>query len=112
LTIGKNQVINYTHPDPRYRVQIDIGVDISSDLQVVREVITRAVRSVEGVLVDRPIEILFIEYDELKVGLRVLWWIESYTVSKQAIDQVNQAIYLALNEAGVEKPSSTMTNKI
>jgi MscS family membrane protein len=80
LTIGKNQVINYTHPDPRYRVQIDIGVDISSDLRVVREVITRAVRSVEGVLVDRPIEILFIEYDELKVGLRVLWWIESYTV--------------------------------
>jgi len=112
LTIGRNQVINYTHPDPRYRVQIDIGVDISSDLRVVRDVITRAVRSVEGVLVDRPVEILFIEYDELKVGLRVCWWIASYAVAKQALDQVNQAIYLALKAAGIEKPSSTPTNKI
>ena len=109
-TISRNQVINYTYPDPRYRVQIDIGVTNSSDLRMVRDVITRAVRSVEGVLVDRPVEILFIEYDELKVGLRVCWWIASYADSKQALDNINQAIYLALKAAGIEKPSSTPTN--
>jgi MscS family membrane protein len=110
--ISKNQVINYTYPDPRYRVQMDIGVTDGSDLRVVRDVITQAVRSVEGVLVDRPVEILFMAFDELKISLRVCWWIESYTDSKQELDLANQAIYLALKEAGIEKPSSTMANKI
>ena len=108
--IGKNQVINYTYPDPRYRLQIDIGVIDGSDLRVVRDVITQAVRSVEGVLVDKPVEILFIEYNELKMSLRVCWWIASYADTKQALDQVNHAIYLALKAAGIEKPSSTPTN--
>jgi MscS family membrane protein len=108
-SISKNQVINYTFPDPRYRVQIDIGVIFGSDLRVVREVITQAVRSVEGVLADKPVDVLFMEFTELKMILRVRWWIESYTDSRREFDKVNEAIYLALKEAKIEMPSSTTT---
>lgn len=109
LNISKNQVINYTFPDPRYRAQIDIGVSNGSDLQVVRELITQAVRSVEGVCVDKPVDILFIEFNELKVTLRVRWWIESYIDARQEYDKVNEAIYRVLREAKIELPSSTGT---
>jgi small-conductance mechanosensitive channel len=107
LSISKNQVINYTYPDSRYRVQIDIGVIYGSDLRVVREVINQAVRSVEGVSADKPVDVLFMEFDESKLTLRVRWWIESYNDSKREFDQVNEAIYLALKEAKIEMPSST-----
>jgi len=100
--ISKNQVINYTFPDPRYRVQIDIGVIYGSDLRVVREVITQAIRSVEGVLADKPVDVLFMEVNEMKMSLRVRWWIESYTDPRREFDKVNEAIYLALKEAKIE----------
>jgi len=109
LNISKNQVINYTFPDPRYRAQMDIGVSNGSDLQGVREVITQAVRSVEGVCADKPLDILLIEFNELKVTLRVRWWIESYIDARQEYDKVNEAIYLALKEAKIDLPSSTRT---
>jgi small-conductance mechanosensitive channel len=111
-SISKNQVINYTFPDPRYRVQIDIGVIYGSDLRIVREVITQAVRDVEGVLADRPVDVLFMDFNESKMNLRVRWWIESYTDSRQEFDKVNEVIYLALKEAKIEMPSSTTTIEI
>jgi len=42
--ISGNQVINYTYPDPRHRVQTDIGIAYGSDTDKVRRVITDAVR--------------------------------------------------------------------
>jgi MscS family membrane protein len=109
LNISKNQVINYTFPDPRFRAQIDIGVTYGSDLQMVRDVITQAVRSVEGVCADKPVDILFKEFNELKMTLRVRWWIESYIDARREDNKVNEAVYLALKEAKIELPSSTGT---
>ncbi len=104
--ISKNQVINYTFPDSRYRVQIDVGVSYDSDLRVVRDVITKTVRNVEGVCADKPIEVLFIEFNELKITLRVRWWVETYIDLRIEYDKVNEAIYLALKEEKIEMPSS------
>jgi small-conductance mechanosensitive channel len=109
LNISKNQVVNYTFPNPRYRAQMDIGVSNGSDLQAVREVITQAVRRVEGVCADKPVDILFIEFNESKMTLRGRWWIESYLDARREYDKVNESIYLALREAKIDTPSSTGT---
>ena len=47
-TISRNFVINYTYPESRHREQINIQVKYGADPRVLREVITQAVRSVEG----------------------------------------------------------------
>ncbi len=106
-TISKSQVINYTFPDPRYRVQIDIEVNNGSDPQIVREVITQAIRGLEGVLADRPVDVLFMGFNQSKMNFRVRWWIESYSDSRQDFDQVNEVIYQALKEAKMDMPAST-----
>jgi len=108
-SISNNQVVNYTYPDPRYRIQTEIGVAYGTDLRLVREVITTALQDVEGVLPDKPVDILFLEFGDSDMVLRVRWWIESYVDARRSTDRVNEAIYTALDQAGIELPNPMMT---
>jgi MscS family membrane protein len=100
--ISKNQVINHTFPDPRSRVQVDIGVVQGTDLGTVREVIIRAVRSVEDVLVDGPVDVILVDFKENKMSLRIRWWVESSDASRLELEKIHECIYLALKEAKIE----------
>jgi len=101
-TIGNNQVINYTFPDPQYRVQMDIGVGYGQDVEEVRRIILTTLRDVDGILSDRPVDALYIEMGESTMIFRVRWWIESYEDTRRVYDRVNTALQQALDEAGIE----------
>jgi small-conductance mechanosensitive channel len=107
--ISNNQVVNYTYPDPRYRIQTEIGVAYGTDLRQVRAVITQALQGVEGVIPDMPVDILFLEFGDSAMILRVRWWIESYIDARRSTDRVNEAMYQALQQAGIELPNPMMT---
>ena len=77
-TIGSNQVMNYSYPDPSYRSETHLSVGDDTDLEVARRLIVDTVRGVEGVLADRPIDALYIEMGSSGVIFRVRWWIETY----------------------------------
>ncbi len=111
-SISNNQVVNYTYPDPQYRIQTEIGVAYGSDLRLVRQVITESLRGVEGVLQDKPVDVLFLEFGDSAMSLRVRWWIESYIDARRSTDRVNEAIYTALEQAGVVMPNPIMTVEI
>lgn len=108
-SISNNQVVNYTYPDPRYRIQTEFGVAYGSDLRLVRQVITAALKDVDGILSDKPVDVLFMEWGDSEMVLRVRWWIESYVDARRSTDRVNDHIYQALEEAGVEMPFPTMS---
>jgi small-conductance mechanosensitive channel len=105
--IGTSQVINYTYPDPRYRVQTDIGVAYGSDYDQVRRVIKDAVRGVEGVLPDKPVDVFFRQFGDSTRMMRVRWWIDNYDDENPMLDQVNAALESALDEAGIDMPFNT-----
>lgn len=105
--ISKSQVVNYSYPDPRYRLQTEIGVEYGVDLDHVREVIIAAVREVEGVLPDMPVQALLHEMGETALRFRVRWWINSYIDLRAMTDKVHSAIYNAINQAGIEMPFPT-----
>jgi len=102
--IGKSLVVNYSYPDTQYRSQIHIGVGYGSDIEDVRKVLVEAVSKVEGVLPDRPVEALFLEFGDSALVFRVRWWLDSYVDTRSMFDRVNTAMYNALNEAGIEIP--------
>ena len=110
--LGQNQVINYSFPDPSYRVQTDLGVAYGSDMEQVRKVIEDTVRGVEGVLLNNPVDIYFLEFGDSSRLIRVRWWIESYGRRYTMIDQVNTAIEAALDEAGIDMPNLTFDQNI
>jgi len=100
--ISKSQVINYTYPDPRCRLQIEIGVPYGSDLEKVRQVITQAVRKVDGVIAEKPVDVHFKEVGSSSMTLQINWWIESNVDSRSSFDKINESIYHALSQVGIE----------
>ena len=105
--IGRSQVVNYSFPDPRYRVETEIGIAYGSDLDRARAIILDTVRNVEGVLPGKPIEALFIEFGDSAIKILVRWWIHSFTDTRSMFDRVHSALYETLNQAEIEMPFTT-----
>jgi small-conductance mechanosensitive channel len=99
--ITASQVINYTFPDPRYRVSTDIGVAYGSDIDQMRMVIKDTLRGVEGVLPDMPVDIFFLKFGDTTRSVRVRWWIDNYTNEEPILDNVNTALEIALSQAEI-----------
>ncbi len=105
--ISTDQVINYTYPDPEYRIQIEIGVGYGQDIEKVRQIIIDSVSQVNGVLLDKPVDALYVEMGASAMTFRVRWWIDSYVDTRRMFDSVNTALQKALDEAGIEMPFNT-----
>ena len=106
-TIADSQVVNYTFPDPRYRVQTDIGIGYGMDIEKTRRIIVDTVSKVEGVLKDKPVDALYNEMGDSSMIFRVRWWIESYEDTRHIYDRVNTALQAALDGASIEMPFPT-----
>jgi small-conductance mechanosensitive channel len=102
--ISKNQVINYTFPDPRYRIQTHIGIGYGSDIEEVRQLIVETVRQVEGVLPDKPVDSLYVEMGDSSMIFRVRWWIECYEDTRRMFDRVNTALQGEFVAQGIDSP--------
>ena len=103
--IGKSLVVNYSYPDTQYRIQIHIGLAYGTDIETAREIIVDTVRNVEGVLEDKLVEALFLEFGDSALIFRVRWWLDSYYDARRMFDRVNSALYYALTKAGIEIPN-------
>jgi small-conductance mechanosensitive channel len=100
-TIGSNQVMNYSYPDPSYRNETHVSVGYDTDLEVARRLIVDTIRGTEGVLADRPIDALYIEMGDSGIIFRVRWWIASYVALRRNLDQVHTALQAAFDGAGI-----------
>jgi MscS family membrane protein len=105
--IVQSQVVNYTYPDPRYRVQTDIGVAYGSDADKVQQVIVDAVRTVDEVLPDKNVDVLYLEFGDSARKVRVRWWIGDYNDEQTVLDKVNITLETALTQAGIDLPFNT-----
>jgi small-conductance mechanosensitive channel len=105
--VGQNQVINYSYPDPRYRIQTHVGIAYGTDIELARRLIVETVRQIEGVLQDKPVDALYHEMGDSAMTFRVRWWIESYADTRRVIDRVNTALQQTLDDAGIEMPYPT-----
>ncbi len=102
--IGKSLIVNYSYPTSEYRIEIHIGVAYGTELEKARQVMVEAVQKVDGVLNDRPVEALFLEFGESALVFRVRWWLDSYADTRRMFDKVNTALYNELTKAGIVIP--------
>ena len=100
-------MVNKSYPDSKYRVQTEIGVAYGTDIVKMRKVIEEAVRGVEGVLSDKPVDIFYLKFGDSARLVRVRWWIDTYKDEYPMLDKVNTALELTLGEAGIELPNNT-----
>jgi len=102
--IAANPIVNHSLPSTMYRVQTEVGVAYGLDVDNVRKVLVDAVLAQDWVMKDKPIEALFLEFQNSGLLFRVRCWIESYEETRRTIDKLNTCIYKALNEAEMEIP--------
>jgi MscS family membrane protein len=103
-TIGNNQVINYSYPDSRYRMQTHVEITFGTDVEHARQVMIDAVRQADYVLQAEPVDVLYAEIGDSGMVFRVRWWIDFYRDWERAYDCVHTALHTALDEAGIESP--------
>lgn len=102
--IGKNQVINYSYPDPSYFALVKVVVAYDNDPDQVSEILETAIRSVEGVQTDRDVVAWLMELTEYQMIYWTAWWVATYQDRFAVQDRVVRAMMRALREAGVNLP--------
>ncbi|MEJ2735806.1 MAG: mechanosensitive ion channel family protein [Anaerolineae bacterium] len=104
-TIGKNQVINYSYPDPDYRMQTHVGIAFGTNIEQARQVMLDAVRQAGYA---RP-DALYVEIGDSVMIFRVRWWTHCYADWDKAYDRVHMALHKALAKAGIDCPFPSQT---
>ncbi len=106
--IAGSQIINFSIPDPSYRLNTEVGVSYDADLDPVIELLEGAVRSVGSVLPDKPVDIYFMSFGDSARLMSIYWWVTGNDDRFQSISRVNAAIERTLDTAGVEMPFNTL----
>ena len=104
-----NYVVNYSEPDPTYRLQTDIGIGSGENIADVVQILQDAVRQVEGVLADKNVDVLFTGFGESSNTFRVRWWVASYADKRSVTHKVCTAIQEAADKEGIDMPYTTYT---
>jgi len=102
--IGKNQVVNYSYPDPSYFNQVNVMVAYDNDPDQVAEILEAAIRSVEGVQTEREVVAWLMELKQFQMVYWTSWWVATYQDRYAVQDRVIRAMMRALREAGVVLP--------
>ena len=102
--VGKNQVINYSYPDPSYFNLVKVVVAYDNDPDQVSEILEAAIRSVEGVQTEREVVAWLMELTESEMVYWTAWWVATYADRYSVQDRVIRAMMRALKEAGIVLP--------
>jgi small-conductance mechanosensitive channel len=105
--VGRDQIVNYSLPDPSYYDTSEVVVAYDNDVEQVGQLLVDGVRSVEGVRKERQTDALLMTFTENYMVFRIGWWIASIDDFFPLHDRVNRAVIQALREAGVVLPYAT-----
>lgn len=101
--VSKN-VINYSHGDPSYRLDIDVGVSYKSDLDTVLEALEEVAEKNKSVMKNPDPEVHLIEFGESSWNMELRVWIPDVKHYPRVRNELNQAIVRTFQKYGVEIP--------
>ncbi len=107
--LANARVKNFTVPDLSVRVNVEFGVVYGSDSEKVRQVVLEAVQNIEGVLEEPAPVVQFLKMSDFSLDYVVRVWIREYTEAYDMKLSVTDAVYNALNQAGIGIPFPTRT---
>ncbi len=97
-------VINWLHGDPKTRLEIDVGVSYSSDLDTVISCLLEAASEDSEVLTEPKPEVLLLGFGDSAWNMRLWAWVASPKGRFLIQSRINCAIVRNFRERGVEIP--------
>lgn len=103
--IFQSALLNYTRNGTR-RIDLQVGVSYGEDLENVERITLQAVRSVEGLLSDKPLELFYTGFGDSSIDFELRFWIAAknqgyYTQQRH---HAIKAIKAAYDKEGITIP--------
>jgi small-conductance mechanosensitive channel len=99
-----NTVINWSHGDPKVRLNLDVGVSYQSDVDTVLRCLGEAAREHPDVLEHPAPEVYLTEFGDSAWNMRLWFWIPRAQITRRVKSEVNIAIVKKFRDNNVEIP--------
>ncbi len=114
ITIPNGQLVNsriqnFGQPDPSLKVVIDFGVNYESDVDLVRKVVSQVIKSMEGIMEDPPVEVLFLSMEDFYLKFSARFWVPDHNEAWGKKLEATDKIFKVLKEAKIDIPFPTQT---
>lgn len=97
-------VINYSHGDPTYRLDVNVGVAYGSDLDTVLKALQEVAEQNKSVMQRPKAEVHLSEFGESAWNMQLRVWIPDVKHHPRVRNELNQAIVQTFRKYGVEIP--------
>lgn len=97
-------VINYSHGDPTYRVDISVGVSYGSDLETVLKALQEVADENSYILSEPRAQVHLIEFGDSSWNMQLRAWIGNVKDHPHVRNELNKAIVRKFREYNVEIP--------
>ncbi len=98
----QNTVKNYTLRDAIFRLRTEVGVSYDSDMQLVRQALEEIVNEPRWNLPDEEPQVLLLGFGDNAVLFEAAVWMDDPWLARQALSDLNEAIWWRLKERSVE----------
>ena len=99
-----SNIINWSHGDPRIRLDIDVGVSYGSDLDLVLKSLKEVALENEKVLDNPAPDVLLSEFGDSSWDMKLRLWIDNPKGHHFIRSEINCAIVRKFRERGIEIP--------
>lgn len=97
-------VINYSHGDPTYRLDIDVGVSYESDLDTVLKALNEVAENNSSVMKNPKPEVHIIEFGDSSWNMQLRSWIPNVKDYPKIRNELNQAIVRTFRKYNIVIP--------
>ncbi|MFD1551124.1 mechanosensitive ion channel family protein [Putridiphycobacter roseus] len=103
--IFQNPLINYSS-SPERRIDLDVGVSYGSNLSQVTQLTVEAIKTLEGIMQDKPIEVFYNEFGGSSINFTVRFWTANTHASNFVLlkSQAVEAIKTKYDEHQIDIP--------
>lgn len=102
--LTKNRLINWTHSNVASRFEIAVGVDYSSDVHQVMNILKEVAVQHEGVLAHPDPFVRFTDYGASSLSFSVYFWVENVFRVENIKSEIRVKIFDEFKKAGIQIP--------
>lgn len=99
-----NQLINWTHSHIASRFEVKVGVDYSSDVTLVMQLLKEAAEAQMGVLKEPAPFVRFTDFGESSLNFSVLFWVEEVFRVETIQSGIRVRIFELFKDHGIQIP--------
>lgn len=97
-------VVNYSHGDPTYRLDVNVGVSYNSDLDTVLKALKEVADQNDNVMRRPEAEVHLIEFGDSSWNMQLRAWIADVKFYPKVRNELNQAIVRIFRKYDIEIP--------